>query len=94
VARNGPSSIEHILLGIHYDSLDLTWQLEEGGRLGSAFVYSPNRPAALSANICPLWIYLRTIATERCLVWFMMLRSLTPARAAAVAIPERSECPA
>jgi len=59
-----------------------------------ALPYSPRQPAALSAHSCPRWIYLRTMATERWRVWSMMLLSLAPALAAAVAMPDRSECPA
>ena len=56
--------------------------------------YSPRQPAALSAHSCPRWIYRRTMATERWRVWSMMLLSLAPALAAAVAMPDRSEWPA
>jgi len=54
----------------------------------------PEAPAALSAHSCPRWIYRRTMATERWRVWSMMLLSLAPALAAAVAMPDRSEWPA
>ena len=36
---------------------------------------------------------LRTVATERCPVWFMMQRSLAPVAAAPVASPVRRLCP-
>ena len=55
--------------------------------------YNPSFPALFSRNRLHSRIYLRTIWTDRCPVWFMMLRSLAPPIAAEVACPARRQCP-
>jgi hypothetical protein len=50
-----------------------------------SWCYKPNFPAEFSRNKLPSRIYRRTICTDRCPVWFMMLRSDAPAIAARVA---------
>ena len=56
--------------------------------------YSPTLAAAFSRNSDPSRMYLRRVASDRWPVWAMMARSGTPAAAAAVARPARSEWPA
>ncbi len=60
----------------------------------ATFVYNPTFPAALSVNSEPRRMYFRTMASDLCPVCAMMLRSLTPAAAAAVASPARKLWPA
>lgn len=56
--------------------------------------YNPIFAAAFSRKSEPSRMYLRRVATERWPVWAIMARSGTPAAAAAVARPARSEWPA
>ena len=64
------------------------------GEMNGGVLYNPNFPAEFSLNKLPSRMYLRTICTDRCPVWFIMLRSDAPAIAALVACPARREWPA
>lgn len=57
-------------------------------------VHSPTAAAAFSRKSDPCLIYRRTMRSERCPVCCMIARSDTPALAAEVASPARSEWPA